>query len=311
MIGARELEVFVAAAEQENFSMAARKLNMSQPSVSFQIQSLEQQLKVQLFQRIGHRIQLTQAGRDLLPIANEMMNLACQIEEIVDMQQSVVTGSLTIGCTTTPGRFILPVLLGAFQERYPGVQSIVEINMNRTVIEDKLLDKEMQFAIFGLPPKSKKLEYWPIYNDELVFIVPANHPWAARGRVSPKELLEAPWIIREPGSATRQLLAARLSELGLDPEEMNIVMQLGCPEAVVVAVEYGCGVALISKLAIQRSLMLGRVKPISVENLSISRQIFMARNPSGACTRIQLRFRDFVESEDGQQVIAKVMQQAD
>lgn len=309
MIGARELEVFLAAAEQENFSVAARKLHLSQPSVSFQIQSLEQQLKVQLFQRIGHRLQLTQAGRDLLPIAYEMMNLSCQIEEIVDAQQSVVTGNLSIGCTTTPGRYILPVLIGAFREQYPGVQCFVEVNTDRPAMEEKLLAKETQFAIFGLPPKNKKLEYWPIYTDELALIVAPSHPWAKREKISPQELQEADWIMREPGAATRQLISQHLTEHRMDPEELHIVMELGCPEAVVVAVENGCGVSFVSRVAVQRFLELGKIKTVPVENMSISREILMARNPKGACTRIQLRFQAFIDSGEGQQVISKVLGQ--
>lgn len=309
MIGARELEVFLAAAEHENFSIAARKLHMSQPSISFQIQSLEQQLKVQLFQRIGHRIQLTQAGRDLLPIAYEMMNLSSQIEEIMDSRQSNMTGRLIIGCTTTPGRYILPALIGAFRERYPGVQAAVETSSDRLAMEEKLLAKETQFAIFGLPPKSKKLDVWPIYTDELALIVPARHPWAEREKITPTELLEADWVMREPTAATRQLILTHLSEHGLDTEQLKIVMELGCPEAVVVAVENGCGVSFVSRVAIQRSLRLGSIKIVQVEGFSICRQILMARNPKGASTRIQHSFREFIESGDGQKVIATILGQ--
>lgn len=309
MIGARELEVFLAAAEQENFSVAARKLHMSQPSISFQIQSLEQQLNVQLFQRIGHRIQLTQAGRDLLPIANEMMALSGQIEELMEARQSVVTGSLNIGCTTTPGRYLLPVLLGAFRQRYPGVLTSVDLGTDRSAMEEKLLAKETHFAIFGLPPKSKKLEVWPIFHDELVLIVSPRHPWARRNQVTVEELREADWVMREPGSATRQLTQSQLSERGVNPEELKVVMELGCPEAVVVAVENECGVSFVSRVAIQRSQQLGRIQPVPVADLSVCRQILMASNPQGASTRIQSRFREFITSEDGQQVIASILGQ--
>lgn len=309
MIGARELEVFLAAAEYENFSIAARKLHMSQPSVSFQIQSLEQQLKVQLFQRIGHRIQLTQAGRDLLPIANEMMNLSSQIEEIMDDQQSDVTGSLTIGCTTTPGRYILPVLIGAFRQRFPGVRAFVETSTDRAAVEEKLLAKETQYAIFGLPPKSKKLECWSMFTDELVLIVPASHPWANRNEILPHELVEVDWVMRETGAATRQLIFSHLAEAGVDTDAINAVMQLGCPEAVIVAVENGCGISFVSQVAIQRSLKLGTIRTVPVQGISISRQIWMARNPNGAGTRVQRYFREFIESADGQQVINSIIGQ--
>jgi DNA-binding transcriptional LysR family regulator len=309
MIGARELEVFLAAAEHENFTLAARKLHMSQPTVSFQIQSLEQQLKVELFQRTGHRIQLTQAGRDLLPVANEMMNLSSQIEEIVDAKQSTLAGTLNIGCTTTPGRYILPVLLGAFRQLNPGVQARVELSTDRPSMEEKLLAKELQLAIFGLPPRSKKLEVWPIYTDELVLIVPAGHAWTGCGPLPVSELPGGEWVVREPGAATRQLTHARLAEAGLDPEELKVVMELGCPEAVIVAVENGCGVSFVSRAAVQRSLQTGRVAVVEVKGLSISRPILMARNPRGASTRIQLRFRSFIASGAGQQVIAAALGQ--
>lgn len=307
MIGPRELQVFLAAAEQENFSIAAKKLHMSQPTVSFQIQSLEQQLKVQLFQRIGHRIQLTQAGRDLLPYANEMMNLSCQIEEVLEALQGEISGILSIGCTTTPGRYILPVLIGAFRDQYPGVQCIVETTTDRASMEEKLLGKETQFAIFGLPPKSKKLQCTTIMTDDLELIVPTDHPWAKREFVTPMEFKQAEWIMREPTAATRQLLYSHLADLDIDPDDLKVVMELGCPEAVVVAVENGCGVSIVSRVALQRSLKLGSICIVPVENMQISREIYLARNPGGACTRVQDRFQEFLISGEGQQVISNLL----
>src|SRR3990172_1204218 len=132
MVGVRELAVFLAAADQENFSAAARKLHLSQPAISFQIQSLEQQLQVQLFQRVGRRIMLTQAGRDLLPIAHEMIYLSSQIEQMLSERQGLVKGELIIGCSTSPGKYVLPRLLGAFHKRHPEVQSTVEIMDRQT-----------------------------------------------------------------------------------------------------------------------------------------------------------------------------------
>lgn len=306
MIGARELEVFLAAAQFENFSAAANKLHMSQPSISFQIHSLEQQLKVKLFHRMGHRIQLTQAGRDLVPIANEMMHLSIQIEEIMQARQSCVSGILNIGCTTTPGRYILPVLLNVFRQQYPGVQVNVETSTDRAAMEEKLLEKGTDFAIFGLPPKSKKLDVWAIDHDELVLCVPANHPWAKREEILPQELLATEWVMREPDAATRRLTESHLVDQGINLEELNIVMVLGCPEGVLVGVENGCGVSFISRVAVQRSLALGLIKIIPVTGLSIQRPILLASNPKGAATRIQALFRDFILSKEGQKVISSI-----
>lgn len=306
MIGARELEIFLAAAQFENFSTAANKLHMSQPSISFQIQSLEQQLKVKLFHRMGHRIQLTQAGRDLIPIANEMMHLSIQIEEIIQARQSCVSGMLNIGCTTTPGRYILPVLLSVFRQHYPAVQVNVETNTDRAAMEEKLLDKETDFAIFGLPPKSKKLDVWTIDYDELVLCVSANHPWAERDEILPEELRDADWVMREPDAATRRLVEMRFIENGIDLETINIAMVLGCPEGVLVGVENGCGVSFLSRVAIQRSLALGKIKTVLVKDIAIRRPILMASNPKGAGTRLQGLFRDFVISDEGQKIISTI-----
>src|SRR5512142_953572 len=127
MVEVHELEVFIAAAEFENFSAAARKLHLSQPAISFQIQALEQQLNVQLFQRTGRRITLTEAGRDLLPMAREMLNYSTRIEETMCARQGIVKGAVHIGCSTSPGKYILPHLIGAFRRRYPAVQFSVHV----------------------------------------------------------------------------------------------------------------------------------------------------------------------------------------
>jgi DNA-binding transcriptional LysR family regulator len=306
MIGIRELTIFLAAAENENFSAAARRMHLSQPAISFQIQSLEQQLQVELFQRVGRRIMLTQAGRDLLPIAHEMVDLSSQIEQMMSDQQGRVKGELIIGCSTSPGKYILPRLIGAFHQQYPDVRSNVEI-MDRQTIENRLLDKTIQFGILGLAPKNKKLEYWPFFQDELVLIVGAHHPWAGRDRISPKEFKEVDWILREGSAATRHLIVASLDEQGLSAEDLRVAMQLGSPEAVEVAVECGYGVSFISRVAIQRSLELGKIHIVPVEGMSVQREIVMARNRTTACNRVQLRFREFVESPEGQNVISDVL----
>ncbi|MBI4785803.1 MAG: LysR family transcriptional regulator [Chloroflexi bacterium] len=306
MVGVRELAVFLAAAEQENFSAAARKLHLSQPAISFQIQSLEQQLQVQLFQRVGRRIMLTQAGRDLLPIAHEMIYLSSQIEQMMGERQGLVKGELVIGCSTSPGKYVLPRLLGAFHQLYPEVQSHVEI-MDRQTVEDRLLTRQLHFGILGLPSKNKKLECWPFFTDELVLIVAEKHPWARRDQISPAEFREADWILREGGAATRHLILTALAEQGLPTDELRVAMELGSPEAVAVAVESGYGVSFVSRVAVERSLELGRLKTVSVAGMSLCRQVLLARNRSSTCNRVQLRFREFVESAQGQQVIQGVV----
>jgi DNA-binding transcriptional LysR family regulator len=305
MVEVHELRVFVVAAEEENFSAAARKLHLSQPAVSFQIQSLEQRLNVQLFQRDGRRIKLTEAGRELLPLAREMINLATRIEETMCAEQGIVKGQVLIGCSTSPGKYVLPHLIGAFRQKYPEAHFSVQV-MTRQEVEEQLLAKQLHIGVLGLPAKSKDLECFPFFMDELILIAPSHHPWAARGTITPKELYQADWILRECTAATRQTVTAILSAHGLRADDLRVVMELGSVEAIEAAVEAGHGVSFVSRVAVQRGLELGRIKAIRVKGLHLQRQIYLARNKLRTCTCAQLKFREFIESPEGQKLIAQL-----
>lgn len=306
MVEVHELQIFIAAAEEENFSAAARKLHLSQPAISFQIQALEQRLNVQLFQRTGRRIALTEAGRDLLPMARELISLSSRIEETMCAQQGIVKGQIHIGCSTSPGKYILPHLIGAFRKQYPDVQFSVQV-MDRETVEEKLLSKQIHMGVMGLGSKSKELECWPLLIDELILIAAANHPWAACNQIRPEDLKEADWIIREGSAATRQFVQAYLTERGLDVTDLKVAMELGSPEAVEAAVEAGHGVSFVSRIAVQRGLELGRIKQVRVSGISVTRQIYLARNRLRTCTCAQLHFREFVDSPEGQKIIGGLL----
>ncbi len=303
MVEVHELQIFLAAAEEENFSAAARRLHLSQPAISFQIQALEQRLKTQLFQRTGRRISLTEAGRELVPMAREMINLSARIEESMCAQQGVVKGQVQIGCSASPGKYILPHIIGAFRQLYPDVQFSVQV-MSRDEVEEALLAEQIHIGVLGLCPKAKELECWPFFTDRLTLIVAADHPWAARGTITPPELASASWILREAEAATRQLILARLSEFGYAENDLRVAMELGSVEAVQAAVEAGHGVSIVSRIAVQHGLELGCIKSVNVEGMSIERQILLARNRLRTCTCAQLRFREFIESPEGQQLLA-------
>ncbi len=306
MLGPNELQVFLEAAEAENFSVAARKLHLSQPAISFHIQSIEQRLNTKLFQRIGKHIALTEAGRDLLPLAREMINLSARIEETMCLQQGIVKGHVQIGCSTSPGKYILPHLIGAFRKQYPDVQFTVQV-MSRQEVEAKLLAHEVQIGVLSLISKHTELECWRLMDDALVLIVASNHMWATRNSITPAELKDADWILREGGAATRQFITTILAEHDLATDDLRVAMELGSVEAVTEAVEAGHGVSFVSRIAVKRGLELGRIKTVHVEGLDVRRQIFLARNKTRTCTCTQLRFREFIESAAGQQLISSLL----
>ncbi len=306
MVEVHELQIFLAAAEEENFSAAARRLHLSQPAISFQIQALEQRLKTQLFQRTGRRISLTEAGRELVPMARELVNLSARIEESMCAQQGVVKGQIQIGCSTSPGKYILPHLIGAFRRLYPDVQFTVQV-MSREAVEEQLLTKQVHIGVLGLCPKTKELECWPFFMDRMALIVAADHPWATRASIAPEELTTANWILREGGAATRQLILAHLSEFGYTEGDLHVAMELGSVEGVQAAVEAGHGVSIVSRIAVRHGLELGRIKTVNVEGMRVERQILLARNRLRTCTCAQLRLREFIESPEGQQLLAGLL----
>jgi DNA-binding transcriptional LysR family regulator len=208
-----------------------------------------------------------------------------------------------IGCSTSPGKYILPHLIGAFRKQFPDVQFSVEV-MTRQTVEEKLVAKQIHIGVLSLCAKNKDLECFPFFADELVLIVAAHHPWAARAEIAPVELKDAEWILREQGAATRQVVLATLTEQGLPVDDLRVAMELGSVEAVEAAVEAGHGVSFVSRVAAQRGLELARIRTVKVAGLDVRRQIFLARNKLRTCTCAQLRFREFIESPEGQQLIA-------
>jgi DNA-binding transcriptional LysR family regulator len=178
--------------------------------------------------------------------------------------------------------------------------------MSREIVEEKLLAKQIHIGVMSLPSKHKELECWPLFEDNLVLIVGTTHPWVTREIISATELRDADWILREGSAATRQLITATLAEHGLPMEELRVSMVLGSVEAVEEAVEAGHGVSFVSRLAVRRALEMGRISIVPVEGLDVRRQILLARNKTRTCTCSQLRFREFIESAEGQQLITKI-----
>jgi LysR family transcriptional regulator, low CO2-responsive transcriptional regulator len=236
-------------------------------------------------------------------MAREMLQLSSRIEETMCLSQGLVRGHIVIGCSTSPGKYILPHLIGAFRRKYPEVQFTVEV-MTRDAVEEKLLDRQIHIGVLSLCSKNKDLECWTLLFDELVLIVSASHAWANRDGVTLPELKNVEWILREGGAATRQLVTATLAQQGVVPDDLRVAMELGSVEAVESAVEAGLGVSIVSRVAVRRGLELGRIKAVNIEGMSIERAIHLARNRLRACTCAQLKFREFVESSEGKEVIA-------
>jgi len=292
MLDTHQLNIFVIAAELENFTEAAHHLNLTQPSVSAQVQSLERRLGVQLFHRSGRHISLTEAGQALLPLAREMVQLSINVEEMMASLAGTAVGHLKLGCSTAVGRYTLPRLIARFREQYPQVQVTCNVMTRRSALQ-ALLEGTLHLAVTSAREFSKDIEYRYLTTDPIVLIVPADHPWASRGEIEPRELLEEDLILREKTAGTRRALEDELAEHGIHADQLQTVMVMGSSEAIRTAVEEKIGVAFISRLVASAGIELGRIVEVDVANLDLKQQLYIGHNIRRPATKAQTAFWEF------------------
>ncbi len=293
MLDAHQLNIFLVAAELENFSEAARQLSLSQPSVSAQIQSLESRLGTQLFHRAGRHIHLTEAGQALLPLAREMVDLSIRIEETMASLEGKVVGHLKIGCSTTAGKYVMPRLIARFCEAYPQVQVTCNMSTRQNAIQ-MLREGKVHVAVTSLRLSYKHIEYRQFLTDQVVLIVPPDHPWAERDQIEPQELLEADFIMREETAGTRRVLQEGLAEHDLSIERLQVVMTLGNSEAIRMAVQEGLGLAFISRLAATNCLQVGQLAQVDVAGLDLKQALYIGHHTRRPATQSQSAFWEFI-----------------
>jgi DNA-binding transcriptional LysR family regulator len=298
MIELAELRVFLAAAEERSFSRAATRLHLSQSAVSQNIQSLEKTFGIELFVRHGRSVWLSEAGQSLLPLAKEVIGSSRLMEEAMNNIQAQVTGEITIGCSTTSGKYLLPNLVASFRREYPSVHVRIAI-MTREEVVTRIIDGRLPLGVVSKRIDQRDIEHQPLFEDHVILIVPPEHPWGDYGRALPSDLLEQPIIMREDNAGTSEVMLEGLAEHGINPDMLNVVLEIGNSEAIEMAVEEGNGIAFVSELAAARGLALGRIKKVEVEGMDLRRMIYVARNIQHPLTRAQDRFWNFaIEQRD-------------
>jgi DNA-binding transcriptional LysR family regulator len=296
VIDLNAIQTFLTVAEYNSFSEAARKLNLSQPAISQTIQNLERQFGVELFDRKGHSIHLTEAGQHLQGLGRELLTNANRLEEMMNSIQGQVIGEMTIGCSTTSGKYLLPGLIARFRQRYPQLRINVLVSSRDSVIK-KLISGDLPLGVSSKLIEQSELEYQEFFTDEVVLIVPAIHRWASFRHIYPDDLLEEPIILREETAGTREVLMEGLRQHDVLPAMLNVAMTLGNAEAIEMAVEEGLGISFVSRLAAAHGLELGRIVEVEVEGLQLQRKLYLARNRRYPPTRAQAEFWAFVKSE--------------
>jgi len=296
MIDFQKLETFIYAAEYLSFSEAARRLNLTQPTVSYHIKTLEKELGVELFiWSGGSRLKMTEAGRLLLPWARKISNQSKEMQEMVSALQDGVVGHLRIACSTTAGKYLLPQLAARFCQRYPGIRvSILRCTSSNVALH--LLENEANLGVISYEVQDESFEFQEFFEDSISLIVPQDHPWAMRRVIEPEELIIEPLIIREATSGTRRMMLSQMAKFDIGLDDLNIFMELGSAEAIVRTVSTGYAVSFVSSLASACPLERGNVVDVSVKGFDMTRKIFMIRKRLETPHRAQEVFWSFVHT---------------
>lgn len=296
MVELSNLRVFLIAAEELNFSKAAKRLHMSQSAVSQNIQAMERAYGMELFIRGGRSVELSEAGHTVLPMVREVLLAARLLEDGLQDIHNRVGGELLIGCSTSAGRYLLPILLSEFRQEYPAVHPCVKVISRDSVVE-RLLNRTIPMGVSSRLIEHREIECVPLFEDRINLIVNPSHPWANYGQALPSDLPDQPLIKCEELSGTNETLMEGLKHYQITEDNLNVVMELGSLEAIELAVERGVGIAFVSEMVAVRGLALGRIKKVKVEGLDLQRQIYLARHIGAPFTRAQSLFWDFAKSQ--------------
>jgi len=290
-----QLRTFVTVIDAGSFSEAARQMGISQPAVTMQVQALEADAGATLLDRRYRRIDLTEAGRVLLPYARKVIAELETAREQIAALSGAITGRLVIAASTTPGVYVVPRLLGPFLAENPEVGVTITVHDTAEVVE-AVESGRANFGVTGAIVKGAKVSFEAVGTDELVVICAPTSPFAGRTAVPLADLADADWVMRESGSGTRQVSERFLAENGLDPAELRIAVELGTGEAIVSAVEGGLGVAMLSAHVAEKALELGSVVRIDLATPPAERTYF-AVLPKGTPTRAAEEFSEFLRAK--------------
>ena len=288
----RQLQVFEKVASHLNYSRAAEELYLSQPAVSMQIKQLEVNIGLPLFEQMGKKIFLTEAGRELFHYSRSIAQQLAEVEAVFDEMKGLGKGRLTLSVVNTANYFT-PRLLAKFCKLHPGISVTLQV-ANRNAVLKQLADNSTDLAIMGQPPDGLDISAEPFMDNPLVVIAAPDHPFARLKRVKFSRLAQETFLSREPGSGTRSAMERVFSEHGIQP---CIGMEMETNEAIKQAVQAGMGLGILSLHSIELELETKRLAVVNVEHFPLLRHWFVAHRSSKRLSSAALAFKDFLLTE--------------
>jgi DNA-binding transcriptional LysR family regulator len=294
-----QLSSFLAVAREGSVSGAATKLYVTQPSISAAVSALSRELGVELTERVGRGIGLTAAGEAFRPYAADVLGLVEQGRTAAREAADASMRSLRIVAVATAAECVVPSLLRAFGKLYPEINLSLEV-ANRSSLFERVLGHEADVAIAGRPPEDDRIAGRAFLDNEIALIAAPGHPLADGAPVAPTTLGELVWLLREPGSGTRQLVSEFLSGHSLRPQTLT----LGSNGAIKEAVRLGLGVSLQSRIAVANDLRDRTIGEISLNEQLPRREWYALHSATVPLRPSVVRFLDFAYGEESRRAVA-------
>lgn len=267
----RQLQVFEAITRHLSFTRAAEELYLTQPTVSMQIKQLTDTVGMPLFEQIGKRIHLTEAGKELQKLCREIFDSLERFEMSIADRKGLKQGRLRLAVITT-AQYFAPRVLGAFYQRHPGIEVSLKVT-NRERVLERMTQNLDDLYILGQPPENLDAHSQSFLENPLVVLASSNHPLVRRKRISLKRIAEEPFLMREPGSGTRIATQRLFDKHQITP---NIRMELGSNEAIKQAIVGGLGIAVLSRHCLALEGETGPLRILDVQGFPIKRQWYLA-----------------------------------
>jgi DNA-binding transcriptional LysR family regulator len=287
----RNLRTIIAAAERGSFTRAAERMELTQAAVSQQIGAVETELDTRLFDRQGRGVQLTESGHRLCEYARQILDLVDEATREVGGGQQPLTGNLRIATSSVPAEWLVPELLSEFRVLWPHIHETMAVS-DSSQAEDAVESGAADIGFVGALPRSSALRASPVVEDELVLVVAVDHPMAAKGITTLKQLRNESLIVREAGSASRRCVELALEDQGHFAAEFTIALESNSNDAIRAAVKRGVGVAFFSRAAIRDDRGLASVK---VRGFHPRRQLYVISDPDRITETPARKFLAFVE----------------
>lgn len=272
------LKVFQSVAKNLSFTKASNELFISQPAITKHIKELESEFEIKLFDRIGNKIALTQAGILLLSYSEQIFALHNEAKFVLSQLKGNLKGNLRLGASTTIAQYVIPPVLAKFHERFPEIELSLT-NGNTEYIEHQLLKSEVDIGIVEGKPTNSDIRYSSFMNDELLVFTSSQHSDISQ-TISNEEFLKLQFVLRERGSGTLEIIEENLQKNQISPKQLNVLMFLGSTEAIKSFVKTGDGVGIASRFAIEQELSSGIFRVINTENIKFNRQFYFI-SPKG------------------------------